>query len=58
MYHANNEEQKRQITEGIELSNQEKNVQTLRKGNFEVLRNVRSGHHLKSGEKKLKSILD
>ena len=40
---------KRQMTEEIELPNQEKNQNAWRKGNLKLLRNIRSGHHQTNG---------
>ena len=45
---------KRQMTEGIELINQEKNQNARRKGNLQILGNIGSGHHQTSGEERKK----
>ena len=43
---------KRQITEGIELPNREKNQNVPRKGNLIILGNIESGHHQISGDER------
>ena len=43
---------KRQMTEGIEQSRQEKNQNTQRKGNLQFLGNIGRGHHPASGDER------
>ena len=43
---------KRQMTEGIELPNQEKNRNIRRKCNLQILGNIGSGHHQTSGDER------
>ena len=43
---------KRKTIEEIELINQKKNQNTGRKGKLQVLRNIGSGHHKISGNKR------
>ena len=41
-----------QMTEGIELPNQEKNQNVRRTGNLKALGNIGSGHHQISGDER------
>ena len=43
---------KRHMMEEIEIPNQEKSEKNLRKGDLQVLGNIRSGHHQTSGDKR------
>ena len=47
---------KRQKTERIERTNQEKNQNARRKGNLKVFRNIGSGHHQTSGDERKKNL--
>ena len=43
---------KQNMTEGIEIPNQEKNQNTRRKGNLPILGNIESWHHQTSGDER------